>query len=102
MNASLSWHIYEITSTTQALHGVMLRGRIRAFTLQQGLTALVENATDKESCVRFAVLDNKDAAAIATYVGGIIPDAQVHQLEGTVINPVLSKLQVNITERYQA
>ena len=40
------WDIYEIESGGDALHGVMLRGRIRKFTIENRTTCLMENATD--------------------------------------------------------
>lgn len=60
----LSWSVYQITTETTEIHGVMLRGRIRKLGLEQGFNVLCENATDKEKCVRFAVLRSGDAESV--------------------------------------
>ena len=52
---TILWDIYEIQSNADALHGVMLRGRIRKFTIENNITCLAENASDKENTVRFAL-----------------------------------------------
>ncbi|HSE60975.1 MAG TPA: hypothetical protein VLA88_01615 [Candidatus Saccharimonadales bacterium] len=96
----LNWHIYEITTQNTEIHGVMLRGRIRKLGLEQGFNVLCENATDKEHCVRFAVLSSKDAENITDYLKSIISDLSVEWVAESVHNPVLSKLKVNKEERY--
>lgn len=96
----LNWHIYEITTQNTEIHGIMLRGCIRKLGLEQGFNVLCENATDKEHCVRFAVLNNGDAESITNYLESIIPDASVELIAESVHNPVLSKLKVNKEERY--
>jgi hypothetical protein len=96
----LSWNIYQITTKTTEIHGVMLRGRIRKLGLEQGINVLCENATDTEKCVRFAVLNKKDAKPIMEYLERIIPDASVELVVESVKNPVLSKLKVNKDDRY--
>ena len=96
----LSWNIYQITTETTEIHGVMLRGRIRKLGLEQGFNVLCENATDEEKCVRFAVLNEKDAKSIMEYLEGIIPDATIALIAESVNNPVLSKLKVNKEDRY--
>jgi len=99
-SALLNWHIYEITTQNTEIHGVMLRGRIRKLGLEQGFNVLCENATDKEHCVRFAVLRREDAERITDYIKSIIPDVTVGLVAEGVNNPVLSKLKVNKVERY--
>jgi len=96
----LDWYVYEITTHNAEIHGVMLRGRVRKLGLEQGFNVLCENATDKEKCVRFAVLNNKDAESITDYLKSIIPDVSVEVVAESVHNPVLSKLKVNKEERY--
>jgi hypothetical protein len=96
----LSWNIYQITTKTTEIHGVMLRGRVRKLGLEQSFNVLCENATDEEKCVRFAVLSNGDAEIITDYLKGIIPDVNVTLIAEDIKNPVLSKLKVNKEERY--
>lgn len=96
----LNWHIYEITTQNTEIHGVMLRGRIRKLGLEQGFNVLCENATDKEHCVRFAVLGGDDAKLVEDYLAQVIPDATIELIAESVNNPVLSKLKVNNEERY--
>ena len=96
----ISWDIYQITTETTEIHGVMLRGRIRKLGLGQGFNVLCENATDEENCVRFAVLSGRDAESIMNYLKTIIVDVAVELVGKGVSNPVLSKLKVNKEERY--
>lgn len=96
----LGWDIYQITTETTEIHGVMLRGHIRKLGLEQGFNVLCENATDEERCVRFAVLDEKDAKLVVQYLESIIPDVNVVLAVEGVKNPVLSKLKVNKEDRY--
>ena len=100
MTDLLRWDIYEITTETTEIHGVMLRGRIRKLGLKNGFNVLCENATDADMCVRFAVLNDEDAAKVTDYLKGIIADVQVAPVQQQVVNPVLSKLKVNKEERY--
>lgn len=96
----LSWDIYEIRSETKALHGVKLRGTIRKFTIEHGITCLVENATDEENLVRFALIADSDPARVINFVKEVVPEAAIIESLKGVHNPVLSKLKVNDTERY--
>jgi hypothetical protein len=95
----LKWNIYQITTETTEIHGVMLRGRIRKLGLERGFNVLCENATDAENCVRVAVLRSEDANLIVGYLKHI-PDVTVGLALENVENPVLSKLKVNKDERY--
>lgn len=96
----ISWNIYQITTETIEIHGVMLRGRIRKLGLEQGFNVLCENAADEENCVRFAVLSSGDAESVTNYLKTIIVDVSVELVGKGVSNPVLSKLKVNKEERY--
>jgi len=96
----LHWDIHEITAEGTALHGVMLRGRIRKLGLERGFNVLCENAGDTENCVRFAVLAAHDAEIVTDYLTSVVPNVQVRVIAQAVANPVLSKLKVNRTERY--
>ncbi len=96
----LSWDIYEIESSDAMLHGVKLRGRIRKFAIEQGMNCLVENATDKENGVRFALESDSDITLISDFVKILLPEAEITKVMDAVQNPVLSKLKVNDVSRY--
>lgn len=94
----LKWNIYEITSKDN-MQGVMFRGRIRKFGLLNNINVLTEN--DKyENIVRFAVLTGQDEKPIIDFIKKLFPSAEVTLVKENVINPVLSKLRVNLEERY--
>ena len=101
MNKLLNWRVYDISAETSSLNGVMLRGRIRKLGIEKGFNVLAENTEDRENGVRFAVLTESDADIVKSYLIAIADDISVNLLESNVINPVLSKLQVNIESRYQ-
>jgi hypothetical protein len=96
----LLWDIYEISSDETSLNGVMLRGRIRKFSLENDTNLLVENTEDVDNGVRFAVLAGTSAENIKLYIQNIIPDAQIILALESIKNPGLSKLKVNKEERY--
>jgi hypothetical protein len=96
----LFWNIFEISSASQQLNGVMLRGRIRKFGLENGINILVENADDQENTVRLATLNDQDAEQIKSFVGSIVFDAAIELVVTSIANPVLSKLKVNDESRY--
>ena len=96
----LKWHMYEVAADTSSLNGVMLRGRIRKFGIEHGLNVLVENAEDKENGVRYAVMNVNDGERIGECIRSIVFDAQVTLVGENVVNPVLSKLKVNLEDRY--
>lgn len=96
----LLWDIYEISSQNSPLRGVMLRGRIRKFGVEQGINLLVENTEDTPSGVRFGVLGDQDASAVKGYIKSIIDGARIASVAKQIPNPVLSKLKVNIESRY--
>lgn len=96
----LIWDIYEIQSDADTLHGVMLRGRIRKFTIENEISCLTENASDKENVVRFALLANSDVSKVTEFVQKLLPGAAVSKVLGAIENPVLSKLKVNDLSRY--
>ena len=100
MNTLNLYNLYEIYSPTQPLHGVMFRGRIRKLCLEKGMNVLVENATDKENVVRFAVLEDDDPQVICDYIESIIPDADISLCLPRIPNPILSKLKNNNESRY--
>jgi len=96
----LTWDIYEVVSSEDVLHGVMLRGRIRKFCIEQNQNCLVENASDKANTVRFAVPAGTEVKAVSDFVGKILKNVQVEKVADAVPNPVLSKLKVNDLSRY--
>tara|TARA_Y100000310_G_C20605616_1_gene775316 strand:+ start:999 stop:1241 length:243 start_codon:yes stop_codon:yes gene_type:complete len=79
----------------------MLRGRIRKYCLEKGRNILVENATDKDNCVRFAIPKDDDPKDIISYVESIVSKIKVKSVKRSVVNPVLSKLKVNLADRYK-
>lgn len=96
----LLWNIYEIESNAETLHGVMFRGRIRKFTIENNITCLAENASDKENTVRFALLKNVDPTVTIEFIKKLMPEVIVNLVLESVENPVLSKLKVNDISRY--
>jgi hypothetical protein len=96
----IKWDIYEIKTKTTPIHGVMLRGRIRKYCLENDLNVLVENASDLENTVRFAIPTGENPNNINNYLEKIISDYLVELVKESVPNPVLSKLKVNIEDRY--
>jgi len=96
----IKWNIYEIQSNANAMHGVMLRGRIRKFTIENDIACLVENASDKENTVRFALLEEIEPNKIIKFIQNLIQDSQITKVLESVENPVLSKLKVNDISRY--
>lgn len=97
----MRWDLYEIGCECELLHGVKLRGRIRKFAIENNLTILTENASDKENTVRFAVPAGEDTSQVIQFVKGHIQNATVSPSLKNVQNPVLSKLKVNDTSRYE-
>ena len=96
----LSWDFYEIKSEGVPLHGIKLRGRIRKFTIDNGITCLMENASDEENVVRFALLTNTNPEYVLDFVKNILPEAVIIESIKNIPNPVLSKLKVNDSARY--
>lgn len=77
----------------------MLRGRLRKFANQQNINLLTENE-ENGSKVRFALLTESDPTTMSAFIISLVPDAQIERVREKVPNPALSKLQVNIDERY--
>jgi len=96
----IAWDIYEIQTEHTPVTGVKFRGRIRKLCLENDINVLVENTEDIEGAVRFAVLHGEDTSLIIDYVQSIIADASIELVREAVKNPVLSKLKVNIQDRY--
>lgn len=97
----LSWDFYEIRSKEASLHGIKLRGRIRKFTIENEITCLMENASDEENVVRFALITNSDPKPVLDFIKTVMPEAVVSESLKNIPNPVLSKLKVNDNSRYE-
>lgn len=97
----ISWDFYEIRSSDTPLHGVKLRGRIRKFTIDNDISCIMENASDEENVVRFALLANSDQTPISDFIKKVVPTAVVTESLKNIQNPVLSKLLVNDPTRYE-
>ena len=98
MTDLLLWDIYEIQSSV-SLQGVMLRGRLRKFANQKGLNLLTEN-DEGNFVVRFALIGGSDPTVAIDFIRSMVPGAIVERVRENISNPVLSKLKINIDERY--
>lgn len=96
----IKWDIYEIRTGETPIVGVMFRGRVRKYCLEQNRNVLVENAQEADGAVRFAVPTGEDVSGILAYLGTIVPDVKIEMVQENIPNPVLSKLIVNIEDRY--
>ena len=96
----IKWDIYEIRTASTPINGVMLRGRIRKFCLQKNRNVLAENTEDIEKSVRFAIPTREDSLEIENFLKSFLPDVTIELVRKNVPNPVLSKLKVNIEDRY--
>ncbi len=96
--ALLTWDIYEIVTSSQ-ITGIMFRGRLRKFALSHNITLLTENAVEKENMVRFAVLEGSNIISIENFLKTFLDNVNLEKVL-TTQNPVLSKLKVNIENRY--
>ena len=97
----IQWDLYEIHSSSVSLHGIKLRGRVRKFTIEKSITCTIENASDKENRVRFALISNSDPKIIIDFIKSILPEAEITESLKNISNPVLSKLKVNDISRYE-
>ncbi|MCB9358526.1 hypothetical protein H6503_01220 [Candidatus Woesearchaeota archaeon] len=96
----IKWDIYEITTDKSIIKNVMLRGRIRKYCLQNERNILAENTSDMDNTVRFAVPEGEEVDEIIRFLKDILPDSHVAKVRDSVPNPVLSKLKVNLEDRY--
>ncbi len=97
----LNWDIYEIRCDCKTLHGIKLRGRIRKFAMDNDITCIIENASDEENVVRFALIADSDSGPVSSFVKSILPEAVITESLKSIPNPVLSKLKVNDSARYE-
>ena len=96
----IKWDIYEIRTKSIPINDVMLRGRIRKFCLENNRNVLVENTQDIEKSARFAIPSGEDSSAIQEYLNKILSDVSIVLVRENIPNPILSKLKVNIEDRY--
>lgn len=96
----LYWNIYEVKTQTTSINWVKLRGRIRKLCLEHTMNVLVENTSDIEKSVRFALLADQSSELIVNYLLWLFDDVTIELVLEKVANPVLSKLKVNLEERY--
>lgn len=96
----IRWDIYEIQTEKTTITGVKLRGRIRKFCLENNRNVLVENTQDIQNAVRFAIPSKEDVSSIKEYIKKIILDSSIKLVRENIPNPVLSKLKINIEDRY--
>lgn len=92
--------IYEITADQTPIQWAKVRGRIRKFSTENGYNCLTENDQFNEKLVRFAVPTDESIENITQYIVSIIPDARITQVMTDIPNPVLSKLNINDSRRY--
>jgi len=100
-NNVLYWDVYNITTQNSPVHNVMLRGKIRKFSLQEKINLLTENASDTENTVRFALLHKEDPRSIKDFITSIVADVTIVRIAEKIQNPVLSKMKVNNENRYK-
>ncbi len=99
----MKWNVYTLSSATQNLNGVMLRGRIRKFGIIEGIDILAENTEDIKNGVRIALLSDvaeKHLSTITFFLKTIIPDIVITIDLINIKNPILSKLKCNNESRY--
>lgn len=96
----IKWDIYEVQTWWTPITGVKFRGRVRKFCLERWINVLVENAQGFERCVRFAVIAGENVSEINEYLKKIVPDVKVEMVIVNVVNPVLSRLNINDENRY--
>lgn len=96
----IKWDIYEVRTINTPINGVMFRGRIRKFCLKYKRNVLVENTQDVQKSVRFAIPHGENLEVIEKYIRKLVPDVLIELVMSNIPNPVLSKLKVNLEDRY--
>ena len=92
--------IYELSSEKNKITWVRVRWRTRKFCLENNITIILDNTTDKEWCVRFWVPTWYSIEKIESFLKTIIDDSHIELVLEKIKNPVLSKLNVNDESRY--
>jgi hypothetical protein len=97
----ITWDIYEISPGVNSIVGVKFRGRLRKFCLENNRNCLAENAVDIAGKVRFAIPSGEEVSKINEFLLSIVPGIKIECVKTSIQNPVLSKLKVNIEQRYR-
>lgn len=97
----LHWDIYEVTTQNTLIHGIKLRGKLRKYSISKKRALLTENATDKANTVRFAIPHGEKSLEFVKFIHSLLDDATIILVMQNVLNPVLSKLKVNDSSRYE-
>lgn len=100
----LKRNIYEIQSESINIIWVKCRWTIRKFCVEKNINCLLDNAEDKDNCVRFALLITEDIQNIKNLTSYILHlfdnkvniELVLHEVE----NPIIWKLKNNILDRY--
>ena len=95
----LEWDIYELSSEKGALTGVFMRFKTRKFALENNFNLIIDNAGDKEGCVRIGVLVGEDISLIQKFVKSLVPDVKFDLILPKLKNPILSIVENNFEER---
>ena len=93
-------NIYELSSDSNAITWAKIRWRVRKFCLLKEINIILDNTVDVEWKVRFWIIAWESIDEIEWYLKSIINDIWVTLVLENVINPVLSKLNVNDETRY--
>ena len=101
MKELIKWNIYEISTENTPINWVKVRWRIRKMAILNNKNILAENTQDLENLVRFAVISWENPDFIIKYLKELISDVKIKLVLENVVNPVLSKLKVNIESRYE-
>jgi len=101
MQKLLEWDMYELISDKHALNGVKLRGRLRKFGIRNHINIIADNTECVKGRVRFCVLTSTDITPIKEFLKNIISDLKLEKKFEKIKNPVLSKIKVNNTDRYE-
>ena len=96
----IDWDVYEISTNSESMRGMKIRGKIRKWGIEQKRNLLVENTEDDENAVRFAVPSGEEVESIISYIKEIVTSSEVKPVLKKTPNPVLSKIKVNHYERY--
>lgn len=89
------WDVYEISSSNVKLHGVKCRRRIRNFGIKERFNVIVDNATDKENVVRFAIISDTEISGLINFIREQLGNVEIENIAQSIKNPILSKWKVN-------
>ena len=101
MEKLIEWDMYEVNSEKYSLINNQVRGRLRKFALENNINLLVENTQDGKPRIRFAVISNTNISPIQEFLTKLFDDVKIETVFEKIKNPVLSRTQVNMENRYQ-